>query len=190
MGNELTKRGATQGALVSRRSDASDDVFVTREMARGEVIVRAAKYTQTPAACGLQLAAVGVPLGLMATLAVGSALVGLAVMGGSVLGLGLAMLLETSNRVVVTTGALVVQSSVFLRRYALERISGLRVERLGIRDWIRFDVLLMEPRFFFVAAPGIRFTYRQDDGRDVEVFVGVADAQSFVELLRSRGAGG
>lgn len=151
--------------------------------------MRATAYTQSGASCAVQLGAAAAPLGVMGTVAMGTLLGGLAFAGVGMAALGGLMLLETSNRVVVTGRALVVQNSVLLKRYELDRVEDLRVEVLGPRKWISMDVRLLDPRYFIRAGPGLRFRYHETETRSREVFVGFADAAEYLDLIRARTTG-
>jgi hypothetical protein len=182
--NPLQKIEPGASSLAPRRSDATDDEYVRAEMAKGEAIVLARKYTQTGTSCGLQLAAAGSLVGLVGTFALGSILAGAAFGGGTMVLLAALLLLETSNRIVVTDRSLVVQASVLTGRYELDRIDNARVETLGPLQWARLDVKLFDPWSFFKKTPGLRFRYRKSARKTVEVFLGVADAQEYLALIR------
>ena len=132
MGLSLQKYDRGQAMLPLRRSDASTDEFVLQHMASGQQIVRADKFTQAPLSIALQLVAAGGPVGLVSLAATGSLLGALGVAGATMAVLGGLMVLETSNRVVLTRDELVVQTSLLLNRYRLEYIEDAR--RDGVTD--------------------------------------------------------
>ena len=180
---QLKRVESRRGVLASRRSDARHDRFVIDQMAGGESIVRASMYTQSLPACGLQLGAVVIPVATMGAAAFG-------LLGGLGIGVAVAavastlMLLETSDRIVVTGRSLIVQASFLQRRYERSRIENPRVEVLSPIQWAWMEMSILEPRFFVRSAPGIRFRYRKSPTKTREVFIAVADAHEFLNLIR------
>jgi hypothetical protein len=179
----LQKYDRGQPALALTRSDASDDAFVRQHMAAGEAIVRADKYTQAPLSVGLQLLAAGGPVALVSLAATGSLLGALGIGAATMVGLGALMVLETSNRIVLTTNALVVQTSVLLNRYQLEYIQDARIEVLSPRKWLGLDICLFDPRSLLRKSEGLRFRYQEPGGRDCQVFIAVDGAGEYLGLL-------
>jgi hypothetical protein len=175
MGTKLQRVVSTGPTLPVRQSDASQDRFVRKHMTDGESLVFARKYTQSAALCVAQIAMVSVPAIIL------SGVVGGLIIGGvtaAVLGF------EVTNRVAVTEGNLVVQTSVLVARFDRSRISNLRVETLGMRQWGRFDAHLVDTTYFLRKGPGLRFQYTKPNGKVSQVFVGIEDADRLLAQLR------
>jgi hypothetical protein len=180
MGSKLQRIGS----LPVRRTDARADRFVHEHMAKGELVVCANKYTQSANSSLVQVAAGAAPLGAVGALMAGSIASGLMLGAAAAAVLGvLTVCLESTNRIVVTTDSLVVQTSVLLGRFERDRIVDARVESLSFAQWCRLDTYLLDPRYFFKTSPGLRFHYCKPNGKSSEVFVGSADAHELLELL-------
>jgi hypothetical protein len=144
-------------------------------MTEGEHLVFASKYTQSAGLCAAQIALVSVPAMLL-----GGVFGGLIVGGVTAAVLGF----EVTNRVAITEGNFVVQTSVLVARFERSRMENLRVEVLGMRQWGRFDVHLVDTTYFLRRGPGLRFQYTKPSGKVTQVFVGVEDADRVLAQFR------
>ena len=179
MGTKLQRMTRSSSAVTVRRADASADKFVREHMVKGERLVSATKYTQSAASCIAQIAIIGVPAGILGGIIAGPLFAGLMIGGFSTAVVGF----EVTNRVAVTDTCLVLQTSVLVRRFELSRIENPRVETLSFRHWARFDVHLLDPTYFYRKAPGLRFQYRKPNGKVMQVFVGLEDADHLLQKV-------
>ncbi len=179
MGTKLSRVASPAHRLPVKRSDARQDTFVREHMSKGQELVCASKYTQSTASCVAQIALIGLPAGILAGTLAGPLVAALMFGGFATMVVGF----EVTNRVAVTKGDLVLQTSVLLRRFERERMHSLRVETLSFRHWARLDVHLLDPTYFFRKAPGLRFEYAKPNGKVVQVFVGLEDAEDLLNQL-------